>query len=211
MSRWMEHAGERVLLYRVAFFSLASCTVFAVMVSMFLMDQKKIGLPGAAGVVVLGWVAAGVITAVVWTFSGVVSRGLVQTMTGAGNLPPAPSFSLQESLVARGRYQEAAAAYQEHLAGAPMDFHARLALAGLQRKHLDDPGGAERLYLEARRAHPPANIEFAIGNALIDLYRGTGERGRELAELARFAERFQGTPEGTRAREAITRIKAENV
>jgi len=108
MSRWLEDVGERVFFYRVAFLSLASCTVFAVLVALYLMDQKKIGLAGAAGVIVVGWIVAGVVTAVVWTLSGAVSRGLVQTMTGAGNLAPAPSFSLQESLVARGRYQEAA-------------------------------------------------------------------------------------------------------
>jgi len=208
MSKWLEDVGERVFFYRVAFFSLASCTVFAVMVSMLLMDQKKIGLRGAAGVVVLGWVTAGVITAVVWTVSGIASRGLVQTMTGAGNLPPAPSFSLQESLVARGKYPEAASSYEEHLERSPGDFHARLALANLWRDHLGDPGAAERLLLEARRKRPPPNFEFAIGNSLIDLYHRTGQRGRELAELARFAERFKGTAEGTRAREALTRIKA---
>ncbi len=208
MSKWLEDAGERFAFYRVAFISLATCTVFAVMVSLFLMDQKKIGLLGAAGVVLLGWIAAGVITTVIWSLSGVVSRGLVQTMTGAGNLPPAPSFSLQESLVARGKYQEAASSYQEHLEQSRGDFHARLALAALWRDHLGDPGTSERLLLEARRQSPPPNIEFSIGNALIDLYHKTGQRGRELAELARFAERFRGTSEGTRAREAIARIKA---
>ena len=208
MSRWMEDVGERVYFFRVAFFSLASCTVFAVMVSLFLMDQKKIGLLGAAVVLLLGWVVAGVITTVVWTFSGVASRGLVQMMTGAGNLPPAPSFSLQESLVARGRYQDAARAYEQHLERVPGDVHARLALALLWRDHLGDPATAERLLLEARRRNPPPNVEFAIGNSLIDLYHRSGQRGRELAELARFAERFRGTPEGTRAREALARIKA---
>jgi tetratricopeptide (TPR) repeat protein len=129
-------------------------------------------------------------------------------MTGAGNLPPAPSFSLQESLVARGNYREAVSSYEEHLERSPGDFHARLALASLWRDHLNDPGAAERLLLEARRKSPPHNVEFAIGNALIDLYHRSGQRGRELAELARFAERFKGTAEGARAREALVRIKA---
>jgi len=209
MSRWLEDVGERVFFYRVAFLSLASCTVFAVLVALYLMDQKKIGLAGAAGVIVVGWIVAGVVTAVVWTLSGAVSRGLVQTMTGAGNLAPAPSFSLQESLVARGRYQEAASSYSEHLERSPGDFHAALALAAVWRDHLGDPATSERLLLEARRRKPPPNIEFSIGNALIDIYHKTGQRGRELAELARFAERFRGRPEGIRAREALARIKAE--
>jgi hypothetical protein len=131
-------------------------------------------------------------------------------MTGAGNLPPAPSFSFQESLVARGRFEAAATAYREHLNRAPDDFHARLALAALWRDHLDDPAMSERLYLEARRRRPPPSFDFAIGNALIDLYHRTGQRGRELAELARFADRFRDTSEGARARQAIARIKASD-
>lgn len=209
MSRWIEDAGERFSFYRVAFISLASCTVFAVMISLYLMDQKKIGLGGAVGVVLGGWLVAVVITAVVWKISGAVSHGLVQTMTGAGNLPPAPSFSLQESLVARGRYQDAVASYSEHLEHSPGDLHAALALAALWRDHLGDSTASERVLLEARKRNPPPYIQFSIGNALIDIYHKSGQRGRELAELARFAERFRGTVEGTRAREALARIKAE--
>lgn len=210
MSRWLEDAAERAFLFRVALLSFASCTVFGVMVSLYLMDQKKIGLAGAAVVIALGWFTALVMTIVVWTVSGVVSRSVVQAITGAGNLPPAPSFSLQESLVARGKYREAVSSYQEHLERMPGDFHARLALASLWRDHLGDSATAERLLLETRKKNPPPNIEFAIANSLIDLYHRSGRRGRELAELARFAQRYQGTPEGTRAREALARIKAGN-
>lgn len=208
MSRGAGDVGEKVFFYRVAFLALASCTVFAVLVALFLMDQKKIGLPGAAGVIVAGWLVAGVTTWLVWTVSGAASRGLVQTMTGAGNLPPTPGFSFEQSLVARGEYRQAAEAYRARLDGAPDDFPARMALAALCRDHLDDPTAAERLYLEARSRRPPPNLEFSIGNALIDLYHRTGQQGRELAELARFADRFGGTPAGDRARQAIARIKA---
>lgn len=109
----------------------------------------------------------------------------------------------------RGKFDEAAAAYREHLEQAPDDFHARLALAALWRDHLKDPAMAEKLYLEARSRRPPPGFDFAIGNALIDLYHRTGQRGRELTELARFAERFRDTPDGARARRAIARIKSE--
>jgi hypothetical protein len=208
MSRWIEDAGERMSLYHAAIWLFVAMTAFGIMVAYWLMAKDRIGMLGAAGVMVLAWILAAGLTAAVWTLSGAASRGLVQAMTGAGNLPPAPSFSFQESLVIRGRFAEAAEAYHAHLEQAPDDFHARLALAALWRDHLKDPAMAEKLYLEARSRRPPASFDFAIGNALIDLYHRTGQRGRELAELARFADRFRNTPDGVRARQAIARIKA---
>ena len=208
MSRWIEDAGERLSLYHAATWLFVAMTAFGIMVAYWLMAKDRIGILGAVGVLALAWMLAAGLTLAVWTLSGAASRGLVQTITGAGNLPPAPSFSFQESLVIRGRFDEAAEAYRAHLEQAPGDFHARLALAALWRDHLRDPAMAERLYLEARTRRPPAGFDFAIGNALIDLYHRTGQRGRELAELARFAERFRDTPDGARARQAIARIKA---
>jgi len=208
MSRWLEDAGERMSLYHAATWLFITMTAFGLMVAYWLMAKDRIGILGAAGVMVLAWMLAAGLTVAVWTLTGAASRGLVQTMTGAGNLPPAPSFSFQESLVIRGRFDEAAEAYCTHLEQAPDDFHARLALAALWRDHLKDPAMAEKLYLEARSRRPPASFDFAIANALIDLYHHTGQRGRELAELARFADRFRNTPDGARARQAIARIKA---
>lgn len=211
MSRWIEDAGERLSLYHAATWLFVAMTAFGIMVAYWLMARDRIGILGAAGVLLLAWMLATGLTALVWTLSGAASRRLVQAMTGAGNLPPAPSFSFQESLVMRGKFDEAAQAYREHLERAPDDFHARLALAALWRDHLKDPALAEKLYLEARGRRPPPGFDFAIGNALIDLYHRTGQRGRELAELARFAERFRGTPEGVRARQAIARIKGSEL
>lgn len=209
MSRWIEDAGERLSLYHAATWLFIAMTAFGIMVAYWLMAKDRIGILGAAGVIACAWMLAAGLTLVIWHLSGAASRGLVQTMTGAGNLPPAPSFSFQESLVIRGKFEEAAQAYREHLEKAPDDFHARLALAALWRDHLKDPAMAEKLYLEARSRRPSPGFEFAIGNALIDLYHRTGQRGRELAELARFAARFRDTPDGARARQAIARIKSE--
>lgn len=207
-SRWIEDAGERLQLYHAALWAFIACTAFAIMVSYYLMSTRQLGWLGGAGILLLGWLLAAAITYAVWTASGVAGRALVHTITGAGNLTPAPSFSYQESLIARGSFSEAAQAFQEHLDAKPRDLHARLALAALWRDHLRDPGMAERLLLETRRLDPPAHIEFAIGNALIDLYRASGQLGREMAELARFAERFAGTEAGARARAALLRLKA---
>jgi len=207
-TRWVEHAGERLQLTVAALWAFGACTVFAIMVSVYLFSTRQLGWLGAVGILLIGWLLAAAITYFAWTASGVAGRALVHTVTGAGNLPPAPSFSFQESLIARGSFAEAAQAFEVHLAANPDDLHARLALAALWRDHLHDPATAERMLLETRQLVPPAGIEFAIGNALIDLYHSSGQLGREMAELARFAKRFAGTEAGNRAHAALLRLKA---
>lgn len=207
-NRWLEDAGERMQLQLVAVWAFLACTVFAVMLSYFLFRTQQLGWRGAAGILLLGWLVAGGVVYGVWTASGATARAMVQTLTAAGNLPPAPSYSLQEALIARGNFGGAVQAFQEHLAAHPDDLHARLALAALWGERLHDPARAELLLLETRRLHPPAEIEFAIGNALIDLYHAHDQLGREMAELARLAQRFAGTQAGSRARAALLRLKA---
>jgi hypothetical protein len=209
MNRLFDHAGERLQFLHAALWAFVACTGFGIMVAYYLVTQDRIGLGGAIAIVLGAWLLAAMIAIGAWKFSGVAGRSFVRTVTGAGDLPPTRGFSYQESLVARGQYQEAAQAYRDHLRGSPEDFPARLGLAAVLRDHLGLLEEAAAELVQARRRHPPRIIEFAIGNALIDIHARQGDRGRELSELARFAERFQGTPEGTRAREAITRIKRE--
>jgi len=208
-SRWIEDAGERLQLYHAALWAFIACSAFAIMVDYYLMTTRGLGWLAAIGILLSGWLLAAGIVFAVWQASAATGRVVIQTLTAAGNLEPAPSFSLEDSLIARGRYQEAAASFRQHLVEHPEDFHARLALAGLYGDQLHDRATAEAMLLEARRRRPPDGLEFAIGNALIDLYHAGGQLGREMAELARFAERFAGTAEGSRARAALQRLKAQ--
>jgi hypothetical protein len=190
------------------FLLIAACTVFTVLVGMFLLNQGRVGVGGFVGVILLGPVIGAVLAPVIWGSAGFASTSLVSAITAAGNLRRAPSYSLEESLVARGRYAEADDAYQTHLKLHPADLDARFALAALCRDHLQDPARAELLFLECRSGKPTPAQEFAIANALIDLYRATGQAGREMTELARFADRYRDTTAGQRAREALQRLKA---
>src|SRR5207302_1489800 len=56
---------------------------------------------------------------------------------------------------------------------------------------------------------PPPRRQFTATNALIDLYRRTGRRDRLTVELARFAERYRGTPHGEAAARELKELKAE--
>ena len=124
------------------------------------------------------------------------ATGLVGKIYAAGEIPPAPSFSLQESMIIRGRYEEAAESFRNHIAEHPEDHHARLALARLLEEHLRDYSAAERLYMEVRRSQPPPdpNQEMAASNGLIDLCRKAGWVERLRVELGRFADRYRGSP-----------------
>ena len=176
---------------------------------LYLYVEQRLSGWGLFGVMLLGGALGFGLGVLVYLGSRSAGKQLANLLTAAGNLPPAPSFSYQEALVARGRLDEARESYEAHLRDTPADQHARLALARLWRDELRQPEKAEQLYLEARRYGTSSEQEFAIGNALIDLYHARGERGREIAELARFAERFAGTDAGKRAREALLRLKSD--
>ena len=209
MSKSVDHAGERRQLHLIAVLLVGSCTAIAGALAFLLLKRHQIGGLGAIGVLLLGPALGALLTKLISRGTEASSKAFVSVMTSAGNITPAPSYSYQESLVARGRYDEAEQAYQDHLAAEPNDLDARLALAALIRDHARDSARAERLFLEARGLGPTPAQEYAIANALIDLYRRTGQPGREMAELARFADRYRGSDGGNRAREALRRLKAE--
>jgi hypothetical protein len=181
----------------------------AVAVAFYLQATRQIGGLAMLGVVLGGLVVGVGIGGIVLIGSQVVARGVVQIVTAAGNLEPTHSYSYQESLVARGRHADAAEAYRAHLAEHPDDQDARIALADLQATHLRDPAGAEQLYLAIRTGKPSPRQERVISDALINLYHQTGQRGREMAELAQLASRYRGTPAGDAAKRVLQELKEE--
>jgi len=154
-------------------------------------------------------VTAGLVLAV-WKMIEGTARGFTNMVYAGGNLPPAPQHSAHESLVARGFYAEAIAAYRQHLAEQPNDNLARLKLAAVYRDHGNDPLAAEQLFLEVRRTEPTPQEEVFASNMLIELYRATGRRDRLRVELARFAGRYRGARGGRAAAELLREIRTED-
>jgi hypothetical protein len=204
-----EDAAERAQFLRFGFFLGGATLVMLTALAYFLVEQQRIS--GKAGLL-LGLLNLPITVAVVvaaWHLTGGAARGLAGMMYGAGNLPPERQHSAEESLVARGFYAEARAAFEAVLAQDPEDNGARIKLGTLCREHLEDPVGAERHYLEVRRHHPTPREEAMVGHLLISLYGQTGQRGREMAELARFAERHRGTRAGEDAARRLKELKQE--
>ena len=144
------------------------------------------------------------------TTVGVASTGLIKAIYSAGDIPPPRTYPRQDTLIVRGQYAEAAGYFRDHLTIEPDDNEARLRLADLLEQHLNDPAGAERLYQEVRQRNPNPREEMAAANGLIDIYRKTGQRGRLMVALARFADRYRGSPQGEDAARALRGMKAED-
>jgi hypothetical protein len=75
--------------------------------------------------------------------------------------------------------------------------------------HLRAYDEAERLYLEIRNARPPATAreQMRATNGLIDVYRKMGRIGRLKVELARFVERYGGSPLADGAARELKELK----
>jgi len=137
------------------------------------------------------------------------SARLVGSIFASGNIEPPPTYPVAETRIVRGKYAEAADFFRGHLAAHPEDFEARLRLADLAVAHLGRYEDAERLYREVRDAREDPRRELAAYNGLIDLHTKTGRRDRLKTELARFADRYHGSPQATRALERLRELKAE--
>lgn len=180
-------------------------------VALYLRETREIGTLAFFGVLFAGVLVGFLLGVLTHRGAETVGRGFTHMVSGSGNLPPSPSFSLMESLVIRGRPDEAADAYRAHLVQHPDDHAARLALADLLAGPLDDPAGAASVYRDVRHG-PPApspRQERLVAEGLIGLHRRLGQTGPLITELARFAERWRGTVEAEAARDELRRLKRE--
>lgn len=134
---------------------------------------------------------------------------MVKTMFADGDIPPPPTYPRQDVLIVQGKYAEAADWFRDHIRIEPEDHEARLRLALLLETHLKGYDEAEQLLLKIRNATPPgdARQQMQASNHLIDLYRKTGRTDRLMVELARFVDRYRGSPQAAGAVRELTELK----
>lgn len=173
-----------------------------------------------------GWISGGMFVALLIlnvpiTVAGVVaihravgqaSVFMVKTIFADGDIPPPPTYPRQDVLIVQGKYADAADCFRDHLTIEPGDHEARLQLAHLLEMRLKGYDEAERLYLEIRNAEPAATAheQMRASNGLIDLYRKLGRTGRLKVELARFVDRYRGSPVAVGAARELQELKAED-
>ena len=189
-------AAERAHLLKVAVFFGPACFVILSMLWYFM---HKAGWISGGVEVLLTVITIPVTIAAIFTLHrmvGAASRGVVKTMFAVGDIAPPRTYPRQDVLIAQGKYEEAAEWFRDHLRIEPGDHEARLRLAHLLETQLKSYDEAERLYLEIRHAPPPPDKQQQLrtANGLIDLYRRIGRVERLKIELARFVDRYRGTP-----------------
>ncbi len=150
----------------------------------------------------------------------VVMRGLAMPAANAlltflgfqsgSSTPLAKGYSHIEALTAQVRFREAAAAYRREIASDSKDVEARIQLAQLLLKHLDDPAGAATCYREVRDLVPDEARTIGYSLRLVDLYRSRlAAPGRALVELRRLIDRFPESPQVVGARRELQELLDE--
>lgn len=210
--RWfrIDDAADRAHLLLILTYTVPVSALLGLAVAVYASARLGAGARTVVLILIAGPLVGLIAGIAAWLAVGGVSRSLVRIVTAGGSSGRHAGFSFEESLIARGRYREAAAAFEQRLAASPDDDEIRLALAALYAAHIHDPELAERLLVEVRSRAGEPRLEFRAANALIDLYAATGDRTRQIRELARFADRWRGSAAAARARERLAELKTQD-
>jgi hypothetical protein len=139
-----------------------------------------------------------------------VGAGVDKVMTGGSSTPYTEGYSYQQSLVMRGRLDEALESYEAIIAEKDSTVDVRIRAAELYvREAKNHKRGAELLQDVIRHPLCAPGEEIYAATRLADLLSNhLGEPGKALVQLRRLADRYAGTPQGDRAREAIRAMKS---
>jgi tetratricopeptide (TPR) repeat protein len=202
-------ATDAIRLIRVATTLGPACFIILTALWVFMMKKGWIPFGLLIVLVILNIPIAAAAVLVVHRAVGSLAVGMVKTMFAIGDIPPPPTYPRQDVLIAQGKHAEAADWFRDHLRIEPDDHEARLRLAHLLETQLKGYDEAERLLLQLRNARPPAEPrqQMQAANHLIDLYRKTGKTDRLKVELARFVDRYRGTPFAEGAARELKELK----
>lgn len=127
---------------------------------------------------------------------------------GEGAGPRAREYSFAESLVQRGRFEEAITAFEVAAAEHPEDPTPFLRIARVLRDRVDEPEQAVRWFRRAIRERGLEGPEEVLATReVLELCRKIRKVERALPDLARLAERRAGTGVGEWAERELEEIK----
>ena len=200
---------DSIRLMRVVFLFGCPCFIMLSMLWYFMLEKQWISQITFAILLILNLPisAAGVVA--VHRMVGETAVLMVKTIFADGDIAPPPTYPRQDVLIVQGKYAEAADWFRDHIRIEPDDHEARLRLAMLLETHLKGYDECEQLLLKIRNATPPgdARQQMQAANYLIDLYRKTGRTDRLMVELARFVDRYRGSPQATGAARELKELK----
>jgi len=141
--------------------------------------------------------------------SALFAEKLIGGLSGAGGVTYQQGYSIQESLIARGRLDEAVESFRVHLMEFPDDIPGRYRLATLHLRERNDPGAGEAELLNIRRRAHDRSTAMLITNHLIDIYRAGGQTGKLMGELQRAVRDWPGTPLAEGAAKLLAETRRE--
>jgi hypothetical protein len=166
--------------------------------------------PRALQLIGIFWAIYGFVAGITSGVLEPVIDGVARALADWGLIRVGGGWSAIETLVARGRLEEAAEAYRSR-AGDPRErVTATLRRAALLAGPMRQPETAV-VELEGLKEHelaPPEDLR--VGLALVDLYdRRLDDAGRAMAELRRLIDRHPGERDVGRWRRVLALMKAE--
>lgn len=166
----------------------------------------------AAGILLGAVLLATVATIIPIVLAGCAGRAALLALGSSGRAPARrKEYSFAQSLVARGLFEKAIAAFEEEVARDPRDPEPYLRIGRILKDELGRPEEAATWLRKARReAEMSPGQEILLSRELVELYRNRlGRPEKALPELARVAERFGGTPDGEWAARELAQLKKE--
>jgi hypothetical protein len=181
--------------------------VFALVLSVLLLVSHRLSLGGVLVAAVAGFIP--------YVASLALAEGAGSAwhrlMSSGASTPYEEQFSYQESLVIRGRVDDALASYEAIIAERATAAPARLRAAALYASRGDNPRRAAELLRDVMSM--PAigtRDDIEASTRLIELLMGPlGEPGRAMVELRRLMDRHPGTDAAARAKLMLAELKEE--
>ena len=145
-----------------------------------------------------------------WFVSDVIGNGWKQIAVDGSSTPYERQFSYEQSLVMKGRVDDALASFEAVIATEPELIVPRIKAAELYVREKNDAQRAAELFRDALRSPTITGGENVyVTNRLVDLYIGPlNDPGRALVELRRLIETRPGTDAAEHARRSLADLKA---
>jgi hypothetical protein len=145
-----------------------------------------------------------------WVVGEIVGRGWRHVAVDGSSTPYERQFSYEQSLVMKGRVDDALASFEAVIATEPELIAPRIKAAELYAREKKDAQRAAQLFRDVLRSPTiTGGDNVYVTNRLVDLYTGPlNDPGRALVELRRLIETRPGTPAAEHARRSLAELKA---
>jgi tetratricopeptide (TPR) repeat protein len=205
-NRYSQHASGMRSQVRFVLWLLGPPTVISIVLMPFLGTLAMLMFLGCLA----GWAVFGVYTLVYQGMAGPTADAIGRVLVPSGSSTPSVNqHSDIETLWVRGKYAEAAAAYQAAIAADPNDLVACEKLGQLAMQELNNYQLAVTAYREAERRAASEKSKIAFGIIVAELYRDKlGEPKRAVVELGRLLARYPDAPNAAALRDELELIKA---